>query len=824
MKKLLPVLAIGASLLAALPIRAQTPSPVFTSVWSIGSGTNTPNDLPGSPGTGNNVRGVAISPLTTNVIYASTTGGTNNGNSHFATLDFTNSGALLGQANGTGISSGTVGLVGARVSDDGFVYVSNLSGAPASVFKIYRWPSDTDFSTALTTVYSSVSGSSFQQRVGDCMDLRGSGIDTEIVFGGNGSGANVTTNFIIFRPTDATATTFTNFSITVPGILSSVCGGGITFEGTNNALYMKAAGGKPVYRLAYNPTNLTAQITATFQMDQSANNGLKYYEANGVKMFATVCTSTTALTNGIQHYAKVLQLTDASNAVVVLNQPLPTPNQANGNSLGLVDFRKGYAVFSEPNNGISVFSLGFVTNTPAKVSTQPAGASVVETFNYTFSASASGTPPRSYQWYFASTTATNALAGRTNTSLTITNVSPANAGGYFVIVTNAYGSDTSVVATLNVLPGNFSTAMAPLWTLAPGSRSYLTTDNTQRGLGYDPVTGNLVLVSRASTNGVHLLNSATGADLGEMDLSDMVALSSPGTYPINMAAVADDGVVYAANLLTSAASDNFAIYSWPSASTSAVQGHAYFGNPGLGRIGDTFAARGAGVNTELIASFRTGTNVAVFNTSDGVNFSLNIIAVGNLPVDAQANGFAGLGLAAGPTTNTFWAKSAGFMLRLVQYDIATLTGTVIASHNAEDNTMYPIGVDNANGLLAGIGIGEMPQNLELWDLEASGGPVLIDREVFGSDNGNGNGTGAVAIDVAGSRAFALDSNNGILAVKYAPRLRHATSNSQLVLSWIGTGALQRSTPNVAGSYSNVSGATSPYTNAVPAPVYYRLDH
>ena len=158
----LAALAAVAALLSSA--RAQTPSPVFTNLWSIGSGTNSPNDLPGSPGTGNNVRGLAISPLTTNVVYASTTGGTNNGNSHFTTLDFINNGAILGQANGTGIANGTLGLDQARVSDDGFVYVCNLSGAPASDFRIYRWPSDTDFSTTPTVVYDSGAGTSFQWR------------------------------------------------------------------------------------------------------------------------------------------------------------------------------------------------------------------------------------------------------------------------------------------------------------------------------------------------------------------------------------------------------------------------------------------------------------------------------------------------------------------------------------------------------------------------------------------------------------------------------------------------------------------------------------
>ena len=41
--------------------------------------------------------------------------------------------------------------------------------------------------------------------------------------------------------------------------------------------------------------------------------------------------------------------------------------------------------------------------------------------------------------------------GATNASLTLTNVQPANAGSYSVVVTNPVGSVTSAVAVLTVL-------------------------------------------------------------------------------------------------------------------------------------------------------------------------------------------------------------------------------------------------------------------------------------------------------------------------------------------------------------------------------------
>src|SRR5688572_30815726 len=66
--------------------------------------------------------------------------------------------------------------------------------------------------------------------------------------------------------------------------------------------------------------------------------------------------------------------------------------------------------------------------------------------------------------------------------------------------------------------------------LAPGDRAYLTADNLQRGLAYNPVTNHLLLVNRVPvTNvveGIHILDGTTGDDIGMLDLTDV---GGPGT-------------------------------------------------------------------------------------------------------------------------------------------------------------------------------------------------------------------------------------------------------------------------------------------------------
>jgi uncharacterized delta-60 repeat protein len=69
-----------------------------------------------------------------------------------------------------------------------------------------------------------------------------------------------------------------------------------------------------------------------------------------------------------------------------------------------------------------------------------------------FGAVAGGMPPLRYQWYkdAAALADGNHIAGATTASLTLTNVLGADAGGYCLVVSNAYGARTSVVATLTV--------------------------------------------------------------------------------------------------------------------------------------------------------------------------------------------------------------------------------------------------------------------------------------------------------------------------------------------------------------------------------------
>ncbi len=80
---------------------------------------------------------------------------------------------------------------------------------------------------------------------------------------------------------------------------------------------------------------------------------------------------------------------------------------------------------------------------------QPVGASVNAGDTVTFTATATGDPAPTYQWYKGTTL----LAGRTGNTLSLGPVQPADAGSYTVVATNSAGSTTSNAAVLSVLSG-----------------------------------------------------------------------------------------------------------------------------------------------------------------------------------------------------------------------------------------------------------------------------------------------------------------------------------------------------------------------------------
>lgn len=84
---------------------------------------------------------------------------------------------------------------------------------------------------------------------------------------------------------------------------------------------------------------------------------------------------------------------------------------------------------------------------PPTITVQPQSQTVKAGSNVTFTMSAQGTAPFSYQWRHSGTNLPGATAG----VLTLTNIQASHAGDYAAVVANSAGSATSAVATLTVI-------------------------------------------------------------------------------------------------------------------------------------------------------------------------------------------------------------------------------------------------------------------------------------------------------------------------------------------------------------------------------------
>jgi len=94
------------------------------------------------------------------------------------------------------------------------------------------------------------------------------------------------------------------------------------------------------------------------------------------------------------------------------------------------------------------------------ITSEPASQNLYEQQTATFTVVASGTAPLHYQWQkwngseYASIANGGRISGATSASLTITNITAADAGDYVVVVTNSLGSAVSATVTLSVMPAS----------------------------------------------------------------------------------------------------------------------------------------------------------------------------------------------------------------------------------------------------------------------------------------------------------------------------------------------------------------------------------
>jgi hypothetical protein len=341
----------------------------------------------------------------------------------------------------------------------------------------------------------------------------------------------------------------------------------------------------------------------------------------------------------------------------------------------------------------------------------------------------------------------------------------------------------SLLAAISVLGSSTIFAqydLQSLWSINPGQRTYVSSGDSQRGLAYNPVTDNVLIVNRNSGLSVNSVAGSTGANVGTLNVTGI----SGGTLALNLIGVATDGAIYAVNHTTDSANTNTPASSYRWANESAVPEKIFSGdisgndaNANNRRVGESFAVHGSGAGTQLLLGSR-GTTAYVLTTTDGTTFSVKKVTT-DLP-----SGAMGLSVAFGKN-NEIWVTSSSQALRVLTLDVnagtavtgRTYTGTTIPT------TVAIIGMNENGDFLGAINPNSTPvHDTALLYPIIGNDPILHDTETLVPDNSNANVTGAV--DFGNGRMYVLDSNNGIAAYTIA-----VPEPSTIALGALGLGAL-----------------------------------
>jgi hypothetical protein len=225
-----------------------------------------------------------------------------------------------------------------------------------------------------------------------------------------------------------------------------------------------------------------------------------------------------------------------------------------------------------------------------KVLAPPQSQTVAVGSNVTFTVSATGTAPLSYQWQFNG----GAVSGATLSSLVLSSVQTTNAGNYAAIVSNAAGAITSSVASLTVL-------LPPTITFDPVSSTNLagsTVSFSAAATGTAPLAYSWLKAGFAVTNGGRISGAnSNGLTITNLQPSDAAGYAFVASNAVGVAtsAVATLTVLFAPTIvaqpqnLTSVENSNALFSVTVSGSAPLSYQWSFNGNPIPGGTGSSLS-------------------------------------------------------------------------------------------------------------------------------------------------------------------------------------------------------------------------------------------
>ncbi len=464
-----------------MTVTATPASAVVTNLWNIA-----PNTRPYMT-SGYKEYGVAINPLTTNVIVLTRPNPTN----MLVVLD-----PLTG-AEKHYIDYSALGASGFNkvdVADDGIIYVCNqTSDTVTTPFKIYGLSDEGPIPALTGQLYSGDPGNGQTYKTdfwGRTMAVRGSGPNTQILLAPGGA----TNKTIAIMTTDLSGL-FTSTAITIPTAPAGFARLGLDWGPGTNTCWGKTSSGSLIL-VEFDLNAGTGFVKKTYPMTgtrsvPSSVTGIRYDPVSGLLAGLQNGSPPTPVS------VPVYDVTDIDAGPFWADHELFTSYNADIEFQGNVDFANGYLVALGVNNGLKAFKINSGSLSLPTILTQPAGGAWFEGTSPTLRVVADSTSPLSYQWYY---NGTQTIAGATSASLTLTNIQASQAGDYMVRVSNTGGYRDSQTATLSTLPLDNTAQMTNIWSVTAGSRTYLNNNYYEYGMSFNPANSNVLVVNWINTN------------------------------------------------------------------------------------------------------------------------------------------------------------------------------------------------------------------------------------------------------------------------------------------------------------------------------------
>jgi len=292
---------------------------------------------------------------------------------------------------------------------------------------------------------------------------------------------------------------------------------------------------------------------------------------------------------------------------------------------------------------------------PPSITTQPSPQSVPVGGTAAFSVVASGTAPLSYQWRKSGSPLSDGgnISGATTATLTLTNVSSADAANYDVVVTNAADSVTSSSVALTI-----GAVITPAGQISYAGGAYVQDFNTLPASGTFTFTGNGPFAFADAPIGASGLGGWSFANYGGSGANALFRVE---------AGTGTSGSVYSYG---AASATDRALGSLASGTTISRFGVTLVNNTGLtitqftlGYTGEEWRRGNAAANTLTFeyALDPTNLNTGAFTAAPALNFTAPNTAGSNTALDGNSS--ANRAAVSGTVTGLSWAPGQTLVLR-----------------------------------------------------------------------------------------------------------------------------------------------------------------